>query len=338
VISRGAARVRMVAVLVGILAGCGRSEIRIQPAAEKPQGPVVAKVGTVEIHQGQVEALAALDTELREALGLQAPAAAPLAFEAQLERAIELEALSQAAQQQGLTAAALTEDTRRLLAREYLDRLAEAVQDAPVSDDELRAAHTAAIAEYFSSGESALFVPSRLSYAVITIGQVPDLHVPQKGEVSVIAREQAERLLAEVVAACGARVTDLDDFLALGRGFMRGHPTLRLQEFDQVLIDERLATMDPALRGALARLTQNGEVSGPILGEGWVGVVRRGIFSQGLGEDWQRNREALGAKVLQDRRAAVFGEVMAQLRRRYDVQVWPERLAGAGEPKASPRQ
>lgn len=305
-------RIGFVAMVVMIcLQACGEPR-DTAPAADC--GPVLARVGELRLCTADVELLAESAVELRRELGLEAGEAG------RLELAVEFLAL--------LQLGSMTEARKGPLVRGYLARMLRETETLPVSDAELERAHRDEIKKYLTSGESHLFQPTLIDANAIAVGCFPDGHPPGDDEEPVLTMQQARELAEEIAAACGRRVVDLDDFLAIGRRFMRGNPTVDMQEFPRVYRDARLARVPQPLHQVITALEGNGAVSAPLEAPGGFYIVRRGVTYAGKGEDPQEVREELSFRVLLARKRAALKERLNQLRERYQVRTWPERLRG----------
>jgi hypothetical protein len=276
--------------------------------------PVLARVGDIRLCTADVELLAEQAVELRRELGLEAGEAG------RLELAVEFLAL--------LQLDSVAEARKGPLVRGYLARILEETDALEVTDAELEQAHQDEIKKYLTSGESHLFQPTLIDANAIVVGCFPDGHPPGDDEEPVLTMQQARELAGEIAAACGRRVADLDDFMAIGRRFMRGNPTVDMQEFSRVYRDARLARMPQPLHQAITALEGNGAVSAPLEAPGAYYVVRRGVTYPGRGEDPQEVREELSFRVLLARKRAALKERLDLLRERYQVRTWPERLRG----------
>lgn len=295
--------------------------ICLQACGEPPEaakvahcGPVVARVGDMRLCAADVEPFAQQAARLRRELGLEAGDAG------RLDLAVEFLAL--------LQLDSVAEAKKRTLVRAYLDRLSKEAEVRPVADAELEQAHQDEIKKYAASAESDIYQPTLIDAAAILVGCFPDLR-PLDGDLEPVLTEQQARDLAnEIAAACGGRVADLDDFLAIGRRFMRGNPTVDLQGYSRVHQDARMARVPLPLHRAITSLESNGAVTEPQESPGVVLIVRRGVTYPGKGDDPQEIREELSLRVLLKRKQAALAKRLNLLRERYRVRTWPERLRG----------
>ncbi len=297
--------------------GVAVPEPRPRPPVEP--GPVVARVGGMDLHLAEIEPLARLALDLRRGHELPEPRAGTL--DEQLDLAVELLALAEGADPQGTEE---TEETRkRLLARIYLARVTEAEGDRPVSAEEIAEAHLDQKRKYLTTGESEMYEPSRVDAAVIGIGLFPNFGVSRDEEmVPVLDRAAVERLAAEVRRACGDRVKDLDEFIAIARRFSRGNPTLRLQHHPRTPLDPDLAMLAPGIHESLVGLDGNGAVS-PVIFEGAAAfIVRRGVGYPGRGEDPEAIRGELVRSVRLQRQRVRLEVLLSELMLRFRVQTW----------------
>jgi hypothetical protein len=124
-------------------------------------------------------------------------------------------------------------------------------------------------------------------------------------------------------------VADLDDFLSIARQFMRGNPTVEATEYSRVFKDPRLARWPaPPVHRTIIRLQGNGAIAEPLEGRGVVYIIRRGVTYPGKGEDPAEIKDELSSRVQFSRKKSAFRERMTQLRERYRIRTWPERLSG----------
>lgn len=302
-------------IVVACLQSCGQGaeENRASaPAADR--GPVLARVGELELYLGDVEPLARQAAELRRELGLE------IAEDDRLSLAVEFLTL--------LQLDAIADGRKRLLARAYLDRMFVEAEPAAVSDAELQQAHQEEMKKYLTAGESDVFRPTFIAAAAIVVGCFPDLHPPADDEDPVLTMEQARGLAREIAAACGARVPDLDEFYSIARRFMLGHPTVEFKELGRIYSDPRLARMPRELHQAFAALADNGAVSAPVELPGAVYVFRRGVTDPGKGERPGDVQDELKKRVWLSRNRSAYRERLNQLKERYQARSWPERLRG----------
>lgn len=301
--------------------GCGGAEpgdLSLSPKSIRP-GPVVARVGEAELRLGEVEILAGMAVELRGELGLEV--AQELSFQDKLDLAIELVALSVEAGKHDFEAG---DERERLLARVYLTRLLQEPEERPVTPEELERAHQEEIQRYISTRESDFYRPTTVDVAAITIGYFPDFHPPQDDEEPLLAREQIEDLARRIHSESAS--LDLDGFLALGRKYMAGNPTVEIKEFPQVLLTDKAPRTDEIVFKALKSLPDNGAVTDPIWTERGVWLVRRGATYPGKGEQIDEVKPQIVSRILTGRRRSVFEERIVRLRERYRIETWPERL------------
>jgi len=278
-------------------------------------GPVVARVGGARLCAMDVEPLAEQAAKLRGELGLE------VADASRLDLAVEFLTL--------LQLGPVAEGKKRLLARTYLDRVFGEEKTSPVTDAEIEQAHRDEIKNYLATAQSDIYRPTRIDATAIVVGCFPDLHPPEDDEVPVLNMAQARELAAEIYAACGERVADLDDFLSIARRFMRGNPTVQVEEYPRVAEDFRLARTPPPLHQTITRLPDNGAVAAPLERPGAVFIVRRGFTYPGRGEKPAEIRAELSARVRHSRSQAAYRERLEQLLERYRVRTWPERLRGS---------
>jgi hypothetical protein len=299
-------------VAVVSLQSCGGAEQSSVAVADR--GPVLARVGEFELRIADVEPLARQAAELRLDLGLE------VAQDDRVGLAVEFLAL--------LHLDAIADGKKRLLARAYLDRMFAQAEPVSVSDAELQQAHREEIKKYLSTGESDMYRPTFIDATAIVVGCFPDRHPPKGDEEPVLIMEQARGLAGEIAAACGARVPDLDDFHSIARRFMSGHPTVELKEFGRIHRDPRLARMHPALHRAVTALADNGAVSVPVEVPGAVYVIRCGVTDFGKGERSGEVQDELKNRIRLSRNRSAYRERLSQLKERYRVRTWPERLRG----------
>jgi hypothetical protein len=304
-------RIGCVAMVVVCLQACGEP-----PDAGKVEdcSPVLARVGDIRLCAADVELLSGQAAELRRELGLEAGETGRLDLAVEFLALVQLDSVAEA--------------KKGPLVRGYLDRMFKEAEARPVTDAELERAHRDEIRTYLTSGESDIFQPTLIDAAAITVGCFPDGHPPADGEEPVLTMQQAGELVKEIAAACGERVADLDDFLAIARKFMRGNPTVDVQEFSRVYQDARLARTPHPLHQVITTLEGNGAVAAPLEGPGAYFIVRRGVTYPGEGEDPAEIKEELSSRVLLSRKQAAFRERLSQLQKRYRVRIWPERLRG----------
>jgi hypothetical protein len=123
-------------------------------------------------------------------------------------------------------------------------------------------------------------------------------------------------------------VADLDDFLSIARRFMRGNPTVQVEDYQGIFEDPRLARTPPPLHRTITRLADNGAVAALLERPGAVYIVRRGVTYPGMGEDPAEIKEELSARVRLSRNQAAYRERVDTLLERYRARTWPERLRG----------
>jgi hypothetical protein len=276
--------------------------------------PVLARVGDIRLCAADVELLAEQAAGLRRELGLEADGTG------RLDLAVEFLALVQLG--------SVADAGKGPLVRGYLDRMLKEAEARPVTDAELGRAHRDEIKKYLTSGESDIFQPTLIDAAAIVVGCFPDGHPPADDEQPVLTMQQARELAEEIAAACGERVADLDVFLAVARRFMRGNPTVDVLDYSRVYQDARLARTPHPLHRVITSLEGNGAVAAPLEAPGAYLVVRRGVTYPGKGEDPKEIREELSRRALLSRKQAAFSRRLNQLRERYQVRTWPERLRG----------
>jgi hypothetical protein len=261
-----------------------------------------------------VELLAEQAAELRGELGLEVGEAS------RLELAVEFLTL--------LQLHPVAEGGKRLLARTYLDREFKEEDVRPVTDAELEQAHRDEIKNYLTTAQSDIYRPTLIDAAAIVVGCFPDLHPPEDDEVPVLTMAQARELAAEISAVCGERVADLDDFLSIARRFMRGNPTVQMEDYRRVFEDPRLARTPLPLHQIITQLPGNGAIAAPLEGRGAIFIVRRGVTYPGQGEEPAEIKDELSSRVRLSRKQTAYRERLDQLRERYRVRTWPERLHG----------
>lgn len=277
-------------------------------------GAVLARVGDARLCTADVELLAEQAAELRGELGLEVGEAS------RLELAVEFLTL--------LQLDPVAEGSRRLLVRTYLDRMFKEEDVRPVTDAELEQAHRDEIKNYLTTAESEIYRPTFIDAAAIVVGCFPDLHPPEDDEAPVLTMAQARELAAEISAASGERVVDLDDFLSIARRFMRGNPTVQVEEYRRIFEDPRLARTPPPLHRTITQLPGNGAIAAPLENRGAVFIVRRGVTYPGQGEEPAEIKDELSSRVRLLRKQTAYRECLDQLRERYRVHTWPERLRG----------
>lgn len=292
-----------------------------------PAGPVVAQVGERRIRADEVGPLAEVALELRREFGLPHPP--PASAKEALALALETALLAGAGEPFAASAAA-KEHARRRLARLFLSRVVEPRADRPITAQDLENALDAEIRRSATGASSDFYLPSRVSAAVLFVGLRPDLMAPAQGRAARLAPEEARALAEDFRSRCGDRVADLDRFLALGREFSAGHPTVRLEEFHLIGVDPRLADqLAPALHRALVGLDGNGAVSPVIPFEGGFAVVRRGAFRAGRNETVAEARSHLERQLTHQRRAETLKQILERARQRLGVAIYGERLPAA---------
>ena len=295
-----------------------------RPRAPVDPGPVVARVGGIDIHIDEVEPLARLALDLRRKHELPEPRAELM--DERLDLAVELLALAGGADEQE------TGDVRkRLLARIYLDRMLEAETDRPVSDEEVVEVHRDQKRKYLTTGESELFEPGRVDAAVIGVGLFANFGVPADEEmIPVLDRAGVDRLASKVLRACGDRVNDLDEFIAIARRFSKGNPSLRLQHHPRVAFDSELSILPPRIHESLVGLDGNGAISPVIRAGGAAFVIRRGVGYPGRGEDPEEIRDEIVRSIRLKHRRVRLKELLSRLMLRFRIQTWPENLTRQG--------
>lgn len=277
--------------------------------------PVLARVGDLRLCAADVELLAGQAAELRRELGMEVGEAG------RLELAVEFLALLQLDE--------VAEARERLLVRTYLDRMFQQEEARPVTDAELEQAHRDEIKSFLTSGTSEIYRPTLIDAAAIIVGCFPDQHPPDDDEEPVLTMQQVRELAKKITAACGEQVADLDDFLSIARRFMRKNPTVEVTEYSRVFKDPRLARWPaPPVHRTITGLDGNGAISASLEGRGVVYIIRRGITYPGKGEDPAEIREELSGRVRFTRKENAYRERVNQLRERYRVRTWPERLSG----------
>lgn len=315
-------------VLMALLPGCRGETAGVpgsSPVGQEDRGPVVAAVGEREIRLRDLNGLSRAALQVRESLGLEA--APPDSPSQELELAAEISALAAAATEAGAAGdPGVTEQQKRMLARLYLTRALDPLGRDPVSEQEIRRVHEREVQRFLQTGDSGLFLPTRLDASAISIGFFPDLHSPREGETPVVSVEQAEALATEIRNLSGERVSDLDRFLAIGRQFMRGHPTVQIKDFVSVPLDPSLVAMDRILHQAIVGLDGRGAISQSVRSDGGVFVFRRGVTYPGRGEQLDSIRPALEARVRRERQRSALDDLLATAKRRLGVRTWPERL------------
>jgi hypothetical protein len=78
----------------------------------------------------------------------------------------------------------------------------------------------------------------------------------------------------------------------------------------------------------ITQLQGNGAISASLEGRGVVYIIRRGVTYPGKGEDPAEIQEELSGRVRFARKETAYRERVNQLRERYRVRTWPERLSG----------
>lgn len=314
-------------------AACGTSPVA-DPAglgldvkgAKRELGPRLAKVGEADLDMAAVDSLAQAARELRGEFDLPLPADDSL--HTRLDMAIELAALAEASISQEPMAPELENARERLLARIFLGRVLRATAAQPIDDADLREAHLHEIRKFMTDGSSDLYQPTRVDAALIGVGRVPNWQTPDGEQVIELVTAAEQRRLADAIKqACGDRVADLDDFIAIGRRFSQGHATVRLEFHNRLTADPSLSFLDPVLLNSLISMQGIGDVSQVLDVGGALVIVRRGEMVAGRGEDLASSTAALSQIIADDRARKRLEALLKELEKRLQVQTWPSRLA-----------
>ncbi len=314
-------RVCCVVGLVFVLLAC-RSESgtpALRGPGELAKGPVVARVGEVELRVDDVESLAQAARSLRRSFDL--PVAEGVS---DLELALELMVLAEAARLQGGDSSGeVQEGRRRLLSRLYLGRLMETLPEVPFSDAELQGLLNLEMARYAQSAESEVYRPTRLSSAMIFIGHLPGA-LPSDEYPVLLYDAQVEDLADKIHSACAPRVDDLDDFMALGRRFSEAHPTVRVEGFDAQSFPP--AELEGVRWKALRALDGNGAISRPLRVPGGMIVIRRGATLEGQGETLADARVDLERLAIVERKRSLLKQALRAIHERLGVEIFSSRI------------
>ncbi|MBN2494480.1 MAG: hypothetical protein JXR96_07825 [Deltaproteobacteria bacterium] len=318
-----------------LLWACSSSQMELAPVTPRTlanPGPVVARVGEQDIRQAEVGPLAAAALELRQQIGLTEPPG-PIPWSRQVELAVEISALAAAAESRSLAAdPAVVGERQGLLTRLYLDRLMEGIELIPLDPERLRRIYEREMNSYRQTRESDLFEPDYTALATIRVGLFPDFQLRDDVE-PVCPSEQARRLAGEIRAAIGDENMDIDDFCALGRRFMSGHPTVRLDVPAPLAMveswgDERTRELYKLLRDLAP-----GQASQPQYTPAGATIVLRGGTRPGKGTSLDSVRDELEQLARIEIQRELLGRHLQQLKERHRSVSWPDRLwseAGSG--------
>jgi hypothetical protein len=303
-----------------ICVGCDQavSDLSLPKAPIQDPGPVVARVGGIDLHQGEVPGLASRADDLREEIGL--PRVSPATFQGRLELAVELLALSVEAPKLPVDS---KDQTKRLLARVYLKRLIGDPRSWQFAPGELEEAHQNEIQHYQATRESDIYRPTMVDLLAITFGYFPDFHPPQKDEQVVMSKAQIENLLERIPKEIPR---ELDGFLKLARRLMSGHPTVATKEFPRVPLHAESPKTEAVIYQVLDSLGEYGALSPPVWTEGGAWIFRRGAIYPGKGEHLDEVRSEIESRVILQRKREIYLERMQALRDRYQIRTWPQRL------------
>ncbi|HOX43191.1 MAG TPA: hypothetical protein PK668_06320 [Myxococcota bacterium] len=313
-----------------LLGGCDDlpGEAGLAPTAG-PTGPVVARVAGEELRLDEVAPLARLALELRASQGLPAGELSASSIEEQVGLATELLALAAEARARSPAGRPegrdLEEARARLAARLLLDRAMARVDARPVVEEDLVRRHAEEVQRFLANGQSPLFEPSRVDAVLVSAAPFPD-QAEHPDQPPLLTREQVAALLDGLRQEVGERASDLDAFLSQAWARARGQPCLRIESAWGSPLEPSLSQLAPEVARELAGLDGQGAVSRVF----WVGdtacLLRRGATRPGSGESVEAARAGLEDAIRRDRRRAAADDLRQALRRRYEVQVWPERL------------
>jgi hypothetical protein len=310
-----------------ILAGCFQQTdetISIRPREQTSidRGPTVAEVAGQKIALMEIDDLARLAQDIRSQVGVDDES--QVSLENQLQLALEIEALSAVADQSySLQSPDLRTEYNNLLVRTFLRLFSKSIDQQLYSKEEIADAYEAEKARYFETGESALYRPAMVDCAAIAVGYFPNLRLEPDQELGVLSEENAIKLANEIFKQSGSYMFDLDDFLVLARNNMLGNPTVRIIQVANVpQARVQNSRLDPAISKTLFNLSKNGEIHPPVVSDGAVYIVRRGVSRPGKGEDISEVEDALIGQVHADRKRSAFIHLVDQLREKYKVKVF----------------
>ncbi len=244
-------------------------------------------------------------------------------FEQKLQAALNLLALS-GCQKKIVDEGWLGEQKKRLIARLYLDRVLPRLEDLDVSEEELHQAHRDEVEKYKTTGESDIYRPTSVDAAVIMIGYFPDFHAPQDNETPVVRAEKVKQLMGEIQSVLGDRVADLDTFLALARGFMRGNPTVQVKEYSNLALSLDEESIEPELKKTILALKENAMISRPVWFSGGGYIVRRGVERPGKGESIREAEPELRRMVRLRKMEEIYQRQILRLKHKHQARSWPD--------------
>jgi hypothetical protein len=292
------------------LVACGDSRpMVVAPAQQQVNlGPIVAQVGERGIHASEVDPLAQMALEVRKFAEVDSPT--DPSFQEKVSLATELLLLASGVDSKGREEKGVLDEKKRLLVRLLLDRTIGALASEPVTEEEIRQEQEAQLRQVLQTGNSDLIRPTEVDASAIVVGHF----------------EEAGSLAKKIRDACGDRVPDLDRFHQIGRQLMKGHPTVRVEEFGFVPIRSEMARIDPSIHRAIVALDGHGAVSQPKEADQGIYILRRGFTRMGQGEDLEEMRPIYVQRIRQERQRQAFLQLVDRIKKGLPISTWPERF------------
>ncbi len=325
---------KIFAILVGIMAGLFACEsgteterIRIEPPVES--GPVVARSAEYELRTDQLEAFASLGAEMRRLAGAETT---------ENRAQLVLEAFSLVAEGRAeslLSSRPVQEEEERLLARLYLTRFVEMLDRQSVAEGDLENAFRDEQRRALATGDSEIYVPTRVDGVAAIVGYFPDLHPPAKGELPQLDREQVAKLANSIFTeARSAR--DTDGFIQVVRRFMAGNPTVSFKEFSHVPRGQAPAVMGKRLYQMLTEGSGEGLIEPMQEFRFGTMIAWRVGIRPGRGENLEEVRDEITRQIRNRRHQESVRLHIDRLLRERNAQIFYKGLVPASTQESTP--
>ncbi len=320
-------------LLLSMAPGCKNSEVQSNTAEigttskALPTGPVISRVGSVDLKLSEVDELAAMASEIRQRPPWNLPPPPMDTFDQRMRLAIEFLSLVGAAQKGYLEKSLVSDSMKRALASVYLRRALLMDLRRPVTKEELEQAHQDEIRKYITTGESELYRPTRVDFAIIGVGINPAWTKYEKGTVkNPMTMEQTVALASKIKKLAGDHVPDLDKFEALAKKFKKGNPTVRIKHQKRAALAKELFPLAPVFYDRLVKLKNNGDISPVFRTPAGAMILRRGVTWPGKGENAEEIKNELTSRVQQKWAMEHLRKISETLKKNYAIETYPDAL------------
>ena len=280
-------------LLIGVFSATCTPPSPIDATRQKPDpdpSPIAVEIGQEKIRLDELQTLSEIMADLHQEFEI--PSVKVQNLEDRVDLATELVALAHL----GVNTASveLSNAKKRLMVRIFLKRTLSEIEQHKITEEQFQQALDQEINTYHYTGQSMIYRPTRVDVTYFGIGYFPDFSDPDLHSVTpLLDREQILALAETVRLQTGDRVLDLDDFLAIGRRFLKNNPTLRIVEVPSTTIDPRYSSLPEIVLEGIKALRSNGDISPVIELETGALILRRGTTYPGKGESVEQARDAL---------------------------------------------